>query len=271
MLKVFVGAAALQRLLREAASAMLASRTNRSDLASASTATIQIGATLIGVEFVECELPGPVFVNLHENEATSVAAARHVLEQTRSGRLVVLRSRARRHVTFWTGWRPCVMDPNRVFTDAGLRKTLARYASNTDAARRAVSAFREGFLMHLGIFESSIPIVALHNNSGSVYTVRDYLGTGRHADDAEKVFLGAPKTPEDFILVTTRDWFDRLVQCGRFNVVLQAGGAHDDGSLSIWAREHGRPYANVEALHGRTAAQQDMLAEVARVACGAGG
>ena len=142
-----------------------------------------------------------------------------------------------------------------------------RSPSNTTAARKAVVAFRNEFLKHLARFKcSNTPIAALHNNSGSSYTIRDYLGSGLHAEDAEEVLLGAPQSPEDFMLTTTRDWFERLARCRRFNLVLQGAQARHDGSLSIWARGHGRPHVDVKTLHGRKISQQDMLADVARAA-----
>ena len=151
---------------------------------------------------------GPVFLNLHENEQTSVGPVRNVL-RANPGRLVCMRSRGRRNVVFWQRLIPHVFDPNRIFTDAGLRETLSDYSSLTASALAALQLLR-GEVLTLLRLPHGQPVVALHNNDGIGYSVVEYLAGGRHTDDAAAVAAPAMQRPEDFFLVTDPRWFARL-------------------------------------------------------------
>lgn len=222
--------------------------------------TVQLCDTEVVLAVEQFGAGGPVFVNLHENEQTSVTAARAVLQLSR-GRLVCLRAKGRRYVVFWDGARPHGFDPNRIFTDAGARQTLARYASLTAPALDALRQLRSDVLALLQAPPGQ-PVVALHNNSGSDYSVLHYQPGGRHASDAAAVAAPASQRPEDFFIVTDARWFEHLERLG-FNVVLQSPTVRDDGSLSVWFQQQGLGYINVEARHGRQAEQEQMLRAVA--------
>jgi hypothetical protein len=90
------------------------------------------------------------------------------------------------------------------------------------------------------------------------YSIDSYAAGGKYAGEAAAT-VRAPKCDAgDFFLVTQRQAFDALADVG-FGVVLQRGGARDDGSLSV--RLHGRRplYVNVEARHGHLLPQRAML------------
>ena len=258
-----------QRLWREALATLWAPATPHAlHAVPAPGARIDPGKTVIKVQLCDSTITlvveefgqgGACFINLHENEQTSVAAARAVLS-TSPGRLVRLCSRGRRHVVFWNGWRPHAFDPNRIFSDAGLQQTLLQFASLTDAAFDAVRALRTQ-LLELLVVPNRAPVVALHNNRGCGYTVLEYGVGERYAGDCAARFVGNAAAPEDFLVVTHASWFERLRALG-FNVVLQSPTAHDDGSLSIWFQRSGRIYINAEARHGRLAAQREMLGAI---------
>lgn len=249
-----------QRLLREAWIS------SRAVVAAAGAAPglqvrkVRLCDTEVVLEVERFAAGGPVFVNLHENEQTSVAAARSVL-QAGCGQLVCLRAKGRRFVVFWNGARPHGFDPNRIFTDAGTRQTLARYASLTEPALDALRQLRDEVLALLRAPPGQ-PVVALHNNAGAGYSVLHYEPGRPRAGDASAVAMHAPQRPEDFFIVTERRWFEQLSSLG-FNVVLQSPAVHDDGSLSVWFQQQGLSYINVEARHGRRAEQEQMLKAVA--------
>jgi hypothetical protein len=258
MRQVLVNLMGAQRLLREAW------QSSRSvDPASATPGqcakTVWLCDTEVALNVEVFAEGGPVFVNLHENEQTSVAAARAVL-RTASGRLVRLCAKGRRHVVFWNGSRPHAFDPNRMFTDTGARQALSRYASLSDAALDALRQLRAEVLQ-LVRAPPGQAVVALHNNSGTDYNVRQYQPGGSCAADAAAVAVLVPQRPEDFFVVTDLRWFERLRQLG-FNVVLQGPTVRDDGSLSVWFQQQGLSYINVEARHQRLAEQQQMLRAV---------
>ena len=85
--------------------------------------TLGLGSDSIDVvttQFGEARL---LLCNLHDNEDTSVEAARRVLSK-RSGRLIELRHTGQRNLTFRILNREYGCDPNRIFTDPGIRRTL---------------------------------------------------------------------------------------------------------------------------------------------------
>lgn len=213
--------------------------------------------------------PGLRYLNLHENEQTSVAAAIALL-QHRPGTLIELRAGGGRLVSFRAGWRPYAFDPNRIFTDAGLRATLRQHGSDTPLAHAAAQALRDGVLALLADAPHprgapDLPVVALHNNGAGRYSVQAYAAGGVHAADAQAVAIHPAQAPQDFFLVTRRLLFDDLRARG-FNVVLQSQHPADDGSLAVWFQQQGRAYVNVEARHGHAQEQQRMLAAVAELA-----
>ncbi len=245
--------------------------------------TIRLGATEVGLRvrggpmgaastataaaLPSAARPGLLYLNLHENEQTSVAAASALL-QHQPGTLIELRAGGGRLVTFRAGWRPFAFDPNRIFTDAGLRATLRRHGSDTASARAAVQGLRDAVLALLAPAATEppdLPVVALHNNGAGRYSVQAYAAGGAHARDAQAVAINPALSPQDFFLVTRRGLFDALRERG-FNVVLQSEHPADDGSLAVWFQQQGRAYVNVEALHGHVAEQQRMLAAVAELA-----
>lgn len=245
-----------QRLLRETLSAACAPATAAAPPGPGRTfVEVRLCDTAVFIETEASGTGGPTYINLHENEQTSVDAARAVLAAS-PGRLIRLCSHGRRTVVFWKGIRPHAFDPNRIFTDDGLRQTLSRHASLTDAAFEAVLGLRAALLTQVGP-PGHVPVVALHNNGGR-YTIRHYAAGQRHAGDAAALSIATQWPPEDFFVVTQAHWFERLRERG-FNVVLQSADAADDGSLSVWFQRRGRDYVNVEARHGRLAAQTQML------------
>jgi hypothetical protein len=232
---------------------------SRSPLATARA--VRLGSGTVFLETEQQEAGGPTYINLHENEQTSVDAARAVMSESAAGRMVRLRAQGRRHVVFWEGARPFAFDPNRIFTNRGIEQTLRRYSSLTESASETLRRLRASVLEMLQTSPNQ-PVIALHNNAGIDYSASEYQHGRRLAADASAIAIGSLYPPEDFFVVTEPSWFERLAATG-FNVVLQSPNARDDGSLSIWFQRNGRSYINVEARHGRLQAQQLMLRAVA--------
>lgn len=200
-----------------------------------------------------------VLVNLHENERTSVQAARALLA-ARAGqdtRLVVLRGQGRRNIVFWIGLRPFLFDPNRIFSDRGIDATLRFHGAASTAAHAALVGLREAIAGQWRPGCTAL-VVALHNNGIGHYTVTSYQPGGPHAADAEAVHADSRADPGDFFLVNQRTAFDALVDSG-FGVVLQRAAAADDGSMSHHVTGTRPLYINVEARHGHLHEQSRML------------
>ena len=229
------------------------------------------GAPLLPAAAGAASGPRLRLINLHENEATSVQAASAALA-AQPGELIALHAQGQRLVRFFIGWRPHVFDPNRIFTDAGLDQTLSRHASSTPAARAAVRGLRDAVLAllapvppggaaHRDAAGQEPPVVALHNTRVGSYSLASYQPGAALAGDAQRLACPQPEHSNDFFLVTGNDWFEALSARG-FNAVLQAEQAADDGSLSVWFAQQGRPYINVEAGFDRLDSQTRMLEAV---------
>lgn len=254
MLELLAALKAHARLLRHRASPP-------SWATDAGEVIVPLGATKVRLRTRESRPGGLTYLNLHENEQTSVQAARELL-QANPGRLVELRAAGERLVSFRIGLAAHTLDPNRIFTDTGLAATLHTLGPDSPAARRAATRLREAVLAALPA-PGPGPIVALHNNSGRDYSIENYAAGAKRAGDAAARHVGDAASPHDFFIVTEQRLFKPLAADG-FNVVLQSPGCEDDGSLSVWAQRAGRAYVNVEALDGHLAEQQRMLDAVHR-------
>jgi len=190
---------------------------------------------------------------LHDNENTATDAGQaFVADQV--GRLVELRAQSERRVSFSIDGRHYDVDPNRIFTDVGIRTSLKPEA--TDEAVSATRAFVDSLL---AVYNPNHVIVTLHNNTHDNYSVLSYASGGQYENDAEAVHIEEGVDPDDFFFVTDRDLYDAL-RADDFNVVLQNNErVTDDGSLSVWAAQNDFPYVNVEAEHGHLEQQKAML------------
>lgn len=202
--------------------------------------------------------PGHTLLALHDNENDAVIAARAFVD-AHGGRLIEMRADGTRHVTLDADPSPVIFDPNRVFTDTGLRRTLADHGTRVDdASLHATRVFADDVQRAIA-FDTAMLLIAVHNNTDGNYAASHYAPGSPLALDAAAVHLPRSADPDDFYLVTTRALYDALVPTG-YPVVLQDNArATDDGSLSIHAARRGVAYVNVEAQHGHAAVQRAML------------
>ena len=206
------------------------------------------------------------YCSLHENERTSVAAARRAIDEC-DGRLVELRAQGQRLVSFRLDGVQYRFDPNRIFTRVGVEKTLKRYGHYSDQAREAVVAFSTRWL-EVADLRGGAGVVAVHNNAPGGYSLKSYARTGAYRDQAAAIYDNPGLDPDDFFLVTEERFFLQLKE-RRWNAVLQAGhSAADDGSLSLYCGRAGIPYVNVEAAYSHLDRQVEMLREAHRLIAG---
>ncbi len=211
---------------------------------------IQLGDSTVVLE-ISRHGTGPVFVALHENESTAIAAAQRLLPVV-GGTLIVLRHTGNRNVTFTLAGDAYAFDPNRIFTAGGIQNTL-RGGSSPDAVAAVVS-FAQAVVSEIG----HSPIIALHNNTNGEYSLLSYLDGNNHNRDARAVYQAAGQDPDDFFFTTDTAVYEQASQDG-YNIVLQSGSPVDDGSLSVYSARHGLLYVNVETQHGHMAVQVQML------------
>jgi hypothetical protein len=217
----------------------------------------KIGNTVVTAEVLQRGKPVPTMLNVHDDENTSVAAGQVIIEQT-GGRLIALSHSGKRHVRFNLDGARYAFDPNRIFSDAGIRQTLAAEGQWSEPAQHAVKKFAAQYLEHFALDREPV-ILALHNTVDGTYSVRSYLPGAEHAAAAAKAHVCEQRSPFDFFYVTDPRFFDHLTQ-HNFNVILQDNAAvPDDGSLSVHFAQKGIPYLNIEAEMGHLNAQIDMV------------
>ena len=202
--------------------------------------------------------PGRTFVALHDNENEAAMSARAFVD-AHGGRLVEVQAQGTRHIALRRDGRRITFDPNRVFTDAGRRRTLVEQGAAVDLAAIAAARSFAMAVLHAIDLDTTPLLVAVHNNTDAAYSAASYAAGAALAGDAAAVHLPPGADPDDFFLVTTRALFDALRPTG-YPVVLQDNArAADDGSLSILCGRRGIGYVNVEAQHGHADVQHAML------------
>ena len=219
--------------------------------------TLLVGETPVEVRVSErpCAAACWSALNVHDDENTAVEAALGVIGR-RGGRLVELRHSGARNLTFQVGGEAFAADPNRIFTDVGRARTLATLSRDTPAARAALAAFAGDLL---ALYGTPSVVVALHNNTEANYSALGYAPGGTDAREAASVFLAPGADPDDFVFVTTQVLFEAVRASGVTAILQDNAAATDDGSLSVWAAQNGRPYVNIEAQHGNDAANRAMV------------
>jgi hypothetical protein len=219
------------------------------------TTTVQVGSTAIRILSTDRTPQGFVFLSLHEDEHTAVAAATQFIDR-RGGGLTELKGQGRRLVSFQLGRIRYTFDPNRIFTDVGLEKSLRMYGPYSQPAHEAILPLRAALLTGLGGHLTAV--VAVHNNSNGNLSAESYKPGRQFQSEASRIAINPTLDPDDFFLVLDPALFERL-RAMDFNVILQSTTPTDDGSLSVYCQQAGIPYINVEAEEGHLSEQVRML------------
>ena len=213
--------------------------------------TVKIGETPVGiVTYRQGVAPFAFsFLNVHNNENTSVVAAKSLIAggSFGSASITFLDHGGTRDVAFeMGGGRAFSIDPNRMFTAAGRRQFLEpRWEEDADAA---VAEFAGRVLEEYGFFNVSVALT-LHNN-GPGYSASSYLPGGEFAAAAQAVAIGKLFSPRNFFYVVPGNVTTAVYAClakSGLNAVLQvAQQPPDDGSLSVLAAAYNISYINTE-------------------------
>jgi len=210
---------------------------------------LQLGDTQVVIETIQ-HGHGKAFVHVHQNETTALRAARAVID-AEGGSIVTLHHPGGRNIAFHLDKRRYEFDPNRMFTDAGIKKTLQQFGPYSAKAHGLVKQLAQRVKAEL---PSNQTVIAVHNNED--YSLKAYYPGAGLADEAEALHVPHPKAYRNFYLVTKKTDYTRLKHSD-FNAVLQASTPDDDGSLSVYLTS--KPYVNVEAGYDQLAAQIKML------------
>lgn len=199
-----------------------------------------------------------LFINVHEDEVTSIETV-YEYSTTNPVHFVRLKHKETRRVEFTIRNKAFSVDPNRIYTKKGRRKTLRDGGKFTFKAAKEVRYFAEEILTYLS---NRSVIIAMHNNTDVNYSIKSYLPGGDEAQNTKEIFINPDMDPDDFVYTTEKEYFDKLKE-RNINVILQDNKKYvNDGSLSVYCGLNGIPYINIEAQKGHFEEQMFLIREV---------
>jgi hypothetical protein len=197
-----------------------------------------------------------VFINLHDDELTSVDAARRILEAD-GGMLIEIENNSQRNIRFNLGKQFYKVDPNRMFSKKGIKKSLEQLGVTSPKAIDEVEKLGQR-IVQLIPGEAKC-VVALHNNTPDLFSVIEYAPGNKRSVDSKKVYINGTQDADDFFLTTDSHLYEKLADSG-FNTILQDNKrCTDDGSLSVYCGRKNIRYVNCETEHGKTEQYFDMM------------
>jgi hypothetical protein len=226
----------------------------------------------LGKERVEFFVEGdpsvksPLVVSLHRNENTAFPIVRGILA-SEPGRFIGIRTPGDRRLNLKGGSRAFSIDPNRIFSRAGIEADLRKFSFYKEEIAREIETFASEYVKQTGLAPGMV-VIAVHNNTDGGYSLESYRKGGIEEAAGAEVHRVEAIDPDDFVLVTNPRHFSALKEAG-FNVILQDNaGAPDDGSLSVYCGKQGIEYFNVEAEFGSREEQERMLRAAFALAAG---
>jgi len=197
-----------------------------------------------------------VFINLHDDELTSVDAAKRILE-AHGGVLIEIENNAQRNIRFRLGQYFYKVDPNRIFSKDGIKKSLEQLGKTSVRAVDEVEKFGQRII---GLFPGEAKcIIALHNNTPGLFSVTEYAPGNKRSIDSKKVYINAEEDTDDFFLTTDNQLYEKLADKG-FNTILQDNkNCTEDGSLSVFCGKKNIRYVNCETEHGKAGQYYEMI------------
>jgi hypothetical protein len=203
-----------------------------------------------------------ICVNLHDNEESSLQAARLVLESS-GGTIIKIENNNQRIIRFRLKGIYYSFDPNRMFSKAGIEQTLRDNRSISKEAIEEIEKFAKQLL--LLIPDSTSCIVALHNNTEAAFSIKSYLPGGNRQSDARAVYADSLQDIDDIILTTDSLLYQKMANSGYNSIWQDNDNARKDGSLSIFYGERGRRYINIETQHGKVNQYKEMLEKLLQI------
>ncbi len=220
-----------------------------------------LGQTKVLIRTHELKGVGFIYLNLHSNETTSVEAAKKVLTK---GKIITLEHKEKeRNVSFTLDNKKFLFDPNRIFSDLGIKNTLENLSEYNQKVHKVVFSLSKNIIVYL---KNGQIIVALHNNKADGnYSIESYLEGGEESHATADIHISKSRHKDDFFLVTNNELFQYFKK-RNFNVVLQDNiKVLEDGSLSVYCGKNNIPYINIEAQHGHLNDQMKMLEMVQKI------
>ncbi len=219
---------------------------------------IKIGSVNVFFDYIAGKSDSLIFVNLHNNEKTSITAIKQILLKS-NGRYFGIQTGNKRELNVFLNAQSISFDPNRIFTKTGIEKTLKNYHCFSEINMDLVNTFAKELLVYL---TKAKLLVAVHNSSDGDFSVKSFLKTNSSKKDAIEVNINPNQDEDDFYLVTQKSKYEYLKASG-YNVVLQDNiNVEDDGSLSVYCGKANINYVNIECQTGHLKEQIKMIQEI---------
>ena len=203
-----------------------------------------------------------VYINMHDNEDAAVEAAIEVLE-VQGGTLIKVENNGQRVIRFKLGNITYGFDPNRIYAKIGIQQTLRDNKRTSPQAIVEIEKFAQYLLSFIP--DSTSCIVALHNNTEGLFSIKSYTPGGNRQRDAKAVYENPEKDIDDIALTTDSLLYQKMADAG-FNSIWQDNErAKKDGSLSIYCGERNLRYINIETQHGKVAEYIEMLEKLLEI------
>lgn len=197
-----------------------------------------------------------VFINLHDDEYTSVDATRRILE-TEGGVLIEVENNLKRNIRFRVGAYFYQVDPNRIFSRDGIKNSMTELGRCSAKAIDEVEKLGKRILQLLP--ENAQCIIALHNNTPELFSAINYTAGNKRSKESKKVYINPKEDADDFFLTTDTDLYEELANKG-YNTILQDNKkCTEDGSLSVYMGKKNLRYVNCETEHGKEEHYYEMI------------
>jgi len=197
-----------------------------------------------------------VFINLHDDEVTSVDAAKKILLE-HGGLLIEIENNAQRNIRFRLERYFYKVDPNRIFAKEGIKKSLEQLGRISIRAIDEVEKLGQRILQLIPVDAECV--VALHNNTPGLFSALEYTPGNKRSVDTKKVYINAEQDADDFFLTTDNSLYEKLADKG-FNTILQDNkNCTQDGSLSVYCGKKNIRYVNCETEHGKSEQYYEMM------------
>lgn len=217
----------------------------------------QLGNSIIPIKTTQYGIRNDlVYINLHDDEFTSVEATRKLLEKE-GGLLIELENKGRRDLRFRIGNIYYRVDPNRIFSPEGISTSLREKRRYSIKASQEVAKLGQRIVQLFP--KNPLCIIALHNNTHDYFSINDYLPGNIRAQDAAKVYTNPDQDPDDLFITTNRGIYNYLTR-KKYNSVLQDNdNCRQDGSLSVYCGKKNIQYVNLETEHGKYDQYAEMI------------
>jgi hypothetical protein len=202
------------------------------------------------------------FVNVHDNENTSAEAAKAFI-LSHGGRLVELEHGRGRTIVIRRNGVLHRFDPNRMFTEKGLRQSLKYHRNLSDENLALATRFAADVEEFIEI-KPDQPVIAVHNNTDGKLTINDFKPGEWYGDDTREIFVNPAEDPDDFFFTNSPVLFEALKTL-RYNAALMVENPPDRGTLANLVNDRKGVYVLVEAEHDQLRRQTTMLEDLGRL------